>query len=60
MRKRELVALLQLSSQCLVTVSVLCLLFTVPRVGMQCVIVVFPGNTQVLVAKVMHLVYGKF
>ena len=55
MWKRGLVALLQLSSQCLVTVSFLWLLFKVPRVGLQCVIVVFPGHTQLLVVKVVLL-----
>ena len=38
-RKRELVALLELCSCCLVTVSVLCLFFAVPWVGLQCVTV---------------------
>ena len=41
MRKRELVAFLYH-----VTVSILCLFLTVPWVGMQCVIVVFPGHTH--------------
>ena len=40
--KRELVALLYLSSWCLVIVVVLWLLLTMPWVGLQCVIVVFP------------------
>ena len=41
-RKRELVALLQLSS----TVSFLWLFFTVPWVGLQYVIVVLPDHTH--------------
>ena len=46
-RKRELVALLLLSYECLVTVGyyVLWLFLTVPWVGLQCVIVVFPDHT---------------
>ena len=45
-RKRELVALLLLSYICLVTVNVLLPFFTVPWVGLQCVIVVFPDHTH--------------
>ena len=47
-RKRELDALLLLSYGCLVTVNVLWLLLTVPLVGLQFVIVVFPGHTHLL------------
>ena len=47
MGKRELVALLYLST-CLVTVKVLWLFLTVPWVGLQCVIVVFPNHTHFL------------
>ena len=43
-RKRELGALLLLSYGCLV--YVLWLFLTVPWVGLQCVIVVFPDNTR--------------
>ena len=43
-----LVALLLLSYRCLVTVNVLWLLLTVPLVGLQCVIVVFPDHTHLL------------
>ena len=46
MWKRKLVALLKLSSWCLVTVNVLWLFITVPWVGLQCVIVVFPDHSQ--------------
>ena len=45
-RKREPVALLELSFLCLVTVDVL--LLTMPWVGRQCVIVVFPDHTHLL------------
>ena len=44
-RKRELVALLLLSFGCLVTINVLWLFLTVPWVGLQFVIVVFPDHT---------------
>ena len=45
-RKRELISLLLLSYGRLVTVNVLWL--TVPWVGLQCVIVVFPYHTHLL------------
>ena len=48
LRKRKLVALLLLSYRCLVTVNVLWLFLTVPWVGMQYVIVVFPDHTHSL------------
>ena len=47
-RKIELFALLLLSHACLVTVNVLWLFLTVPWVGRQCVIVVFPDHTRLL------------
>ena len=47
-RKRKLVALLLLSYRCIVTINVLWLFFTVPWVGPQCVIVVFPDHTHLL------------
>ena len=47
-RKRKLVALLLLSYRCLVTVNVLWLFLTMPWVGLQCVIVVFPDHTHFL------------
>ena len=47
-RKRELVALLLLPVRFLVTVNVLRLFPTVPWVGLQCVIVVFPDHTHLL------------
>ena len=50
--KRKLVALLFLSYRCIVTIIVLWLFLTVPRVGLQCVIVVFPDHT--------HLVFNHF
>ena len=47
-RKRKLVTLLLLSYRCLVTVNVLWLFLTMPWVGLQCVIVVFPDHTHLL------------
>ena len=47
-RKRKLVALVVLSFRCIVTINVLWLFLTVPRVGLQCVIVVFPDHTHLL------------
>ena len=47
-RKRELVILLKLSSCYLVTVSVLCLCFTVPWVCVQCTILVFVRHNHFL------------
>ena len=47
-RKRELLALLLLTYGCLVTVYVLWLFLTVPWVGLQCVIVVFPDYIHFL------------
>ena len=47
-RKRKLVALLFLFYRCIVTINVLWLFFTVPWVGLQCVIVVFPDHTHLL------------
>ena len=40
--------MLLLSLGCLVTVNVLLLFVTVPWVGMQCVVVVFPDHTHLL------------
>ena len=45
-RQRKLVALLFLSDRCVVTIKVLWLFLTVPWVGLQCVIVVFPEHTN--------------
>ena len=47
-RTRELVALLKLSSWCLVTVNALWFFLAVPWVGLQCVIVFFPDHTHFL------------
>ena len=47
-RKRKLVALLLLSYRCIVTINVLWLFFTVPWVGLQCLIVVFPDHTHLV------------
>ena len=49
-RKRKLVALLLLSYICIVTVHALCLFFMVPYVGLQCVLVVFPDHTHLLLS----------
>ena len=46
-RNRELVALLLLSTGCLVTVNVLWLFLTMPWVGLRRVIVVFPDHLTV-------------
>ena len=46
--KSELVALLLLSFGCLLTVNILWLFLTVPWVGLQFVIVVFPDHTHLL------------
>ena len=46
--KRKLVALLLLSYRCIVTINVLWLFLAVPWVGLQCVIVVFPDHTHLL------------
>ena len=54
-RKRGLVALLLFSYGCPDTVDVLWLFLTVPWVGLQCVIVVFPDHTHFF----GWLVYGK-
>ena len=45
-RKKKLVALFLLSFRCLVTVYILWLFLTLPWVGLQCVIVVFPDHTH--------------
>ena len=47
-RKRKVVALLLLYYRCIVTINVLWLFLTVPRVGLQHVIVVFPDHTNLL------------
>ena len=49
-RKRKLVALLLLSYRCIVTINVLWLFLTVPWVGLQYVIVVFPDHSHLLFA----------
>ena len=45
-RKRKLVALLFLSYRCIVTITVLWLFLTVPWVGLQYMVVVFPDHTH--------------
>ena len=44
--KKELVSLLLLASGCYVAVIVICLLLTVPWVGLKCLIEAFPGHTH--------------
>ena len=56
---RELVAWLLLSYECLVTVNVLRLFFTVPWVGLRYVIVVFPGHTHLLFSVLSSFLYGE-
>ena len=46
--KRKLVTLLLLSYRCIVTINVLWLFLTVPRVGLQYAIAVFPDQTHLL------------
>ena len=57
MGKRELIALLNLSSWCLVMVERLFLV--VPRGCLQFVIVVFPDHTHLLFFKRLYLSYKK-
>ena len=58
MRKRELVALLLLSSICLMTVSVLWFFSTMPWVGLQCVVVVLTDFLMHFSAIVTSLSYS--
>ena len=44
-RKKKLIALLLLYYRYIVTINVLWLFLTVPLVGLQCVVVVFPDHT---------------
>ena len=44
-----LVALLLLSYRCIVTIKIMLFFLTVPWVGLQCVIVVFPNSTTYFV-----------
>ena len=52
LRKRKLVALLLL---CIVTINVIWLYLTVPLVGLQCVIVVFPAHTHLILCLLWNL-----
>ena len=47
-KKRKLVALLFLSYRCIITINVLWLFLTMPWVGLQYVIVVFPDHTHLI------------
>ena len=59
-RKRKLVVLLLLSYRCIVTTYVLWLFVTLPWVGLQYVIVVFPDHTHLLFDYSMYVLscYG--
>ena len=56
-KKRELVALLLLSLECLLTVNVLRLFLTVPWIGLQSVIVAFPDHTHLISNYVRYMRY---
>ena len=56
-RKCKLLALLYLSYRCIVTINVLWLFLEVRRVGLQCVIVVFPDHTHLLLVKGSHSIF---
>ena len=58
-RKREMVALLLLSFLCLVTVKVQWLFLTVPWLGLQCVTVVFPDHTYLILTAFYRTAYFK-
>ena len=47
-REEELLSLVYVPYRCIVTINVLWLFLTVPLVGLQCVIVVFPEHTHLL------------
>ena len=57
-RTRKLVALLFLSYICSVTINVMWLFLTMPWVGLQCVIVVFPVHTHLLSYQVYAILGG--
>ena len=59
LRKRELIAILYLSSCCLMTLSVLWLFCTATWVCLLCVIVVFPDHTHFLFGSV-NLIYDTY
>ena len=54
-RKRKLVPLLLLSYICIVTLNALWLVLTVPWVGLQCVIVVFPDHAHLFFKGTLHI-----
>ena len=57
-RLRKLVASILLSYGCTVTVNFLLLFLTVPWLGLQCVIVVFPDHTHLLLKQVKIVLLG--
>ena len=58
-RKRKLAALLVLSYRCIVTINAQRLFLMVQTVGLQCVIVVFPGHTHLLFERNCIFFHGK-
>ena len=60
MGKEELIALLCLSSWCLMIVIIVWLFLTMSWIGLQCVIVVFPDHTHFLFILYGCLLYIKF
>ena len=59
-RTRELGAMLLLSFGCLVTVNILWLFLTVPWVGLQSVIVVFPDHTDELMVPLLLVNFWRY
>ena len=55
--KRQLVALLLVSYRFIVTLNVMWLFLTVPRIGLQCVIVAFPDHAHLLFHSAVKLVH---
>ena len=53
--KRKLVDLLLLSYRCTATINVMWLILTVSWVGLQCVILVFPDHTHLLLVLSQHI-----
>ena len=57
LEEKELVALLSLSSLCQVAVGVLLSFLVMPWVGLQCVIVAFPGHTVLPINKIESVIF---
>ena len=58
--KRELVALLSLSSWCIAAIDILWFFLTVHCVGIQCVITAFPDHTYMPFTYHQSVVIGRF